>query len=682
MPIDGRVLLPNPDPGWEAFASREPYFAVLTAPKFLRQNLTPEHEREFFASGEELIDWIFHVIERLSPNFSPMSTLEYGCGPGRLAVPLARRPGALVAVDRSPAMLDAARREAARQGITHIEFRTPAELFTTPRKFDFVSCIHVLQRLPEDQGLELLRALMERLASGSIGVFQVPYRTAAAPTVRASRWIREYVPLANGIGNVLRGKPFGDPYIAAHTYDLDRVLGLFDDALASDVHVVFEHQQELSCAIVFVRMPLPFDADVAPQGRLLPGTTLRAWSDRDEREPPIDVKAVIAGTSIEELNRSAEEYFASLTDWEDHLAKPFSTVADAPRLLVDAATLLHGMQLKPGMTVLEFGAGTGWLSRWVTQLGCRAILVDVSATGLQIARELYTRLPVVGDRPHPEFVQSDGRRIDVPDASVDRIITFDAFHHVPNPDEMLRELARILRSGGIAGFTEPGSRHSGSPMSQFEMRTYRVVENDIDVHAIWRTARQCGFAGMKLAVFHGPPFYVSLEEYEDFLADGQTVERWRTSSRVFLRNARTFFLFKEGDEPVDSRTAAGLSCEILARLAEPPLENQPWVLEATVSNTSGARWLAADASYGGVKLGAHLYEASGRLLDFDLASAPLTTPAREILPDETVECRLTLPAQPAGRYRLEVDCVASRVTWFAQVGSRPAVLDVEVRPLR
>src|SRR5262245_60880221 len=90
----------HPDPRWEAFAAREPYFAVLAAPKFLRANLTPDREREFFAGGEALVDSVFRVIEQFSPGFSPMTTLEYGCGPGRLAIPLARRPGAVTAVDR------------------------------------------------------------------------------------------------------------------------------------------------------------------------------------------------------------------------------------------------------------------------------------------------------------------------------------------------------------------------------------------------------------------------------------------------------------------------------------------------------------------------------------------------------------------------------------------------------
>src|SRR5260221_7159324 len=94
----------TPDPRWEAYAAREPYFAVLTDPKFLRANLTPDREREFFDSGEALVTLALRMIEPLAPIFTPRSVLEYGCGAGRLAIPLARRPGAVTAVDRSPAM--------------------------------------------------------------------------------------------------------------------------------------------------------------------------------------------------------------------------------------------------------------------------------------------------------------------------------------------------------------------------------------------------------------------------------------------------------------------------------------------------------------------------------------------------------------------------------------------------
>jgi 2-polyprenyl-3-methyl-5-hydroxy-6-metoxy-1,4-benzoquinol methylase len=667
-----------PDPRFEAFAAREPYFSVLTAPKFLRANFSADHEREFFESGEDFDRWIFWVIEqRLSPHFRPMSVLEYGCGPGRLAIPFARRPGSVTAVDRSRAMLDVAKLEANRHGAGHIDFLTTSEFFASARKFDLVVCVHVLQRLPPDEGLSLIEALLDRIASGGIGVFHVPFVTKTPGLVRAARWAREHLPFVNGLTNLARGRPFGDPLIPSHTYHLDDVLRACDRKSIPAAHAVFEHEQELTSAYLFCEVPLPSITGVDERGRPLPGTTLGVA--RREPEPPIAVGDLVSSRSIDELNRTAEEYFASLTDWEKHLAKPFSQPVEMPSVLANVATLLDGLKLTPGTTVLEFGAGTGWLSRWLTQLGCRVILLDVSPTALRMAKALYDRMAVIGDRPAPEFLEFDGRRIALPDQSVDRVLTFDAFHHVPNPDAVITEFGRILKPGGIAGFAEPGARHSLSPMSQFEMRTYAVVENDVDVHAIWRTARQAGFKDLELAVFHGPPFYVSLAEYEDFLAAGQTTERWLTSTRVFLRDVRNFFLFKEGVSPADSRTVEGLSCEITARLASQPLvAGTPIRVVVAIRNSGRATWLVGDARYGGVEIGVHLYDSSGRLQNFDFYRGPLTDPPREVHPGETVEREVTLPPLGAGVYRLEFDCVASHVTWFAQIGSRPATIPLSI----
>src|SRR5438445_660993 len=156
----------QPDRKWEAFAEREPFFAVFTDPKFLSANRTANQEREFFDSGELLVDSIFHTIrKRLTSDFAPESVLEYGCGPGRLAIPFARRTGSVTAVDRSPAMLAVARREAAKQNAGNIHFKTATEFAASPRKFDLVNSYLLFQRLPPDRGLGLVRELLGRIGS-------------------------------------------------------------------------------------------------------------------------------------------------------------------------------------------------------------------------------------------------------------------------------------------------------------------------------------------------------------------------------------------------------------------------------------------------------------------------------------------------------------------------------------
>jgi len=639
--------------GWERFAAREPYFAAVTDPRFLRANLTPAHERRFFASGESLVTWMLGVIDAgLAPQFAPMSTLEYGCGPGRLALPLAQRPGAVVAVDRSAVMLDFAREEARRRGLAHIEFLRPGELFAAARTFDLVVCYHVLQRLPRIEGLGLLRRLVASIGADGVGVFQWCCRARGPLAVQASRWIRERVPAANWAANQLRGKPAGDPFIPTHVYDTGEMLAELDAAGLNPVHVAIERHEDVDYAIAFAHRRQ------GPQSRVIVPTVPAGAPDRAES---------VSDAQLATWNKAAEDYFASLTTWDHHLAKPFSQMEETPTLLASLAVLLQSLRLTPGMTVLEFGAGTGWLSRFLTQMGCRAILLDVSKTALEIARAHYARHPVVGDQPAPSFLPFDGRRIELPDGSVDRVICFDAFHHAPNPHEVIREFGRVLRGGGIAGFVEPGPRHADAPRSRFEADTYGVVERDVDVHDLWRAAHANGFADLRMCVFHVPPYHVSLREYEDIVAGGAAGAAWLDSTRTFLRHVRSFYLVREGAERADSRSAAGLACEIRASLAD-------GAIDATIMNTGTAAWLPWGVTPGGVGLGVHVYDSSGALVSFDFHVEPLTSPAREIAPGETVTCRFVPPPRPPGPHRLELDCVASQVTWFAQAGSRTVLL--------
>ncbi len=641
------------DSRWEAAASREPHFTILTAPRFRRANLTPASEREFFDSGEAIVESMLRIIEaRFVPQFTPASVLEYGCGVGRMALPFARRAGFVTAVDRSPTMLDLAREQAERRGVTNVDFRAPAELFATAQKFDLVNCYLVFQRMPQNEGLALLRQLVACLGARGIGVFHFLIRTDTPRWVTGLRWLRERIPSINSAANLLRGHAFGEPFIASHTYNLDEVFRTLHDASIDAPHLIFEHSGGLASALVFIEAPSSFTA----LGSQLPKSPSPAGgSGNEERSDPgpINVAQLIADTSIDTLNHKADEYFAGLTDWEHHLAKPFSSVEETPQLLMNVGTLLQALRLKPGATILDFGSGTGWLSRFLTQLGFRVILLDVAETALRMARELYERLPVIGDRPAPEFVPFDGRHINLPDGSVDRIVSFDAFHHVPNPDAILREFSRILKPGGLVGFVEPGPRHSSSSMSQFEMRTYGVVENDVDVRAIWRTAQTCGFSEVKLLVFHNPPFYASLEEYDDLLAGGHTCERWLTSTRGFLRHVRSFVLARDGSERADSLTASGLASETYATVSSPVAEGTELLVDAVVTNTGTATWLSADAAVGGVALAVHLYDRAKVLLKFDYHWQRLTDPPRDIPPGEAVSCRFRLPALPAGQYLLE-----------------------------
>lgn len=397
-------------------------------------------------------------------------------------------------------------------------------------------------------------------------------------------------------------------------------------------------------------------------------------------EEIVDVRRLLAESSIEELNKLAEEYFACLKNWEYHLAKPFGSLDETPQLLINLAVVLQGLTLCPGLTVLEFGAGTCWASRFLTQLGCQVIAVDVSPTALRIGQELYKRYPVVGTRPEPRFMVFDGRRIDLPDASVDRIMCLDAFHHIPNPDDVLSEMCRVLKDGGVAGFAEPGPEHSMSPQSQYEMRTFKVIENDINIREIWRDAWRAGFTEMKLAVFNVPPVHLELHEFEDFLAGGKTTNRWAKETRVFLQNQRNFFLYKGKPDASDSRYRAGLTAQIsITADALKAKEGETITAQARVTNKGTSIWLPRSAGLGAVLLGIHVYDDAGNIFRHSFHWEALTPgEGRPILPKETVSVEVKAPPLPKGKYTLEFDMVSNDVCWFALNGSQQVKVLLEV----
>jgi SAM-dependent methyltransferase len=401
-----------------------------------------------------------------------------------------------------------------------------------------------------------------------------------------------------------------------------------------------------------------------------------------DADDPVDVRDLLEKYTVEELSEAADEYYEKNLEGVDYyFAKPATSIDEAPDFMICFSQVLLGVRPLRGMRVLDFGAGTGWTSRILTQLGYEVVVCDVSRTALDVARQLFERQPVAGPQPQPTFMPFDGQRLDLPDESVDRIFCIDAFHHVPNPEHTLQELGRVLKPGGIAGFQEPGPNHSKKAQSQFEMKNYTVIENDIRMRDIERWSRRAGFTDLKLAVFTSEPFHTSIEGYEDFLSHGITVEHHYEVIRRFVEDRRIFFLSK--GEPVvsDSRDRRGLHGELTATPAAVSAAPASKVaLHLTARNSGTSIWLPSDAPLGPVLVGAHLYGAEGRLLDRDYARIPLpASGGAGVMPGERVEIdfELEMPRE-AGEYTVEFDLVAEHVCWFEINESRPATVKLTV----
>jgi SAM-dependent methyltransferase len=394
------------------------------------------------------------------------------------------------------------------------------------------------------------------------------------------------------------------------------------------------------------------------------------------------VDAVVAAAlerQTDAFNRAAEAYYAEHANPQQLLDKPFSEPAALSRRLIDVGVLIDSLRLKPGDLVLDLGAGACWLSHLLNRYGCRTIAVDVSPTALALGRQLFDRDPHTNWSLDPQFLPYDGQKLPVGDRTIDRIVLYDAYHHLPNPAALMRELHRVLRPDGIVFMSEPGRGHAASAPSVAEAAATGVLENELALEDIAELAVASGFAAARVVIAtHSPVLEINAADLRSFMG-GRGFSRYWKHLCAALDGHHYILLFAGDAEPATARPK-----ELRARIRQTgslaslqTARGRPQTVTLELQNAGDTRWICSENAAGWTRLGAHLYRAATprTLVDFDWVR--ITLP-RDIRPDETVRVAAVLPAidQP-GDYIIVFDVVIEGIAWFADRGSR--TLEVSCR---
>jgi len=114
---------------------------------------------------------------------------------------------------------------------------------------------------------------------------------------------------------------------------------------------------------------------------------------------------------------------------------------------VEVPQLVELLQLKPGMTVADVGAGFGaWtmrFSRWIGPAG-RVYATDLGATQLAALRDVIQREKLA----NVTVLEGAPGTTNLPALCCDAILIRDAYHHLTQPDDIVRSLAASLKPGG------------------------------------------------------------------------------------------------------------------------------------------------------------------------------------------------------------------------------------------
>lgn len=215
---------------WEDFGENNPYFGVFTVDRFRDENLDDEKLDEFFDSGRTYVQEIWEEIgEHLDKNFKPQNGLDFGCGVGRITLPLASKCENVLGIDISSMMLKEAEKNAKTQNVKNVRFKQGTRfLDDLNEEFDFVHSFIVFQHINPNEGEKIFENMVKMLKPDGIGVLHLTYHSRQSSKSKITNKIYRNVPLIHKFRNiVLRAKQ--DPFIPMHAYNLNTIFKILQD---------------------------------------------------------------------------------------------------------------------------------------------------------------------------------------------------------------------------------------------------------------------------------------------------------------------------------------------------------------------------------------------------------------------------------------------------------------------
>jgi SAM-dependent methyltransferase len=162
---------------WTNLGATRPHHSVLTRSEYLPQNMSSEAADRFWASGLREVGLIQSILKRHGFHHTNVKDcVEYGCGVGRVTVPLATVFRKVNAYDISQTHLDLAVRRASELKIENIKYHLCLVEVAEHNldNCDFFYSRIVFQHNPPPIIRELIKAALASLRAGGMAIFQVP----------------------------------------------------------------------------------------------------------------------------------------------------------------------------------------------------------------------------------------------------------------------------------------------------------------------------------------------------------------------------------------------------------------------------------------------------------------------------------------------------------------------------
>ncbi len=140
--------------------------------------------------------------------------------------------------------------------------------------------------------------------------------------------------------------------------------------------------------------------------------------------------------------------------------------------------LLKELKIKPGDTVADIGAGTGYFSRRISRVvgpAGKVMAVDIQPEMLEFITNNMARLAITNVVPVLGTITNPG----LATASVDLALMVDVYHEFDFPFEMMDAISRSLKAGGRVVFVEFRGEDPAVPIKPVHKMTEAQVKKEM-----------------------------------------------------------------------------------------------------------------------------------------------------------------------------------------------------------
>lgn len=243
------------DKHWEKFGADDPYYWVTTLDKY-RGNIDKSKViKEFFDEGENYINNVIEIVkQRLDTNFNPESFLDFGCGVGRVLVPIAKKCSFAYGIDISSTMLERAQYHANKEKLSNITLlQNMNTLQDNSIKFDFIHSNYVFQHIRINQGIKLFKKLLSLLSKNGVAVLQFTYANELSQISRVKDWFKLHVPGALPLMNIIKGNKANAPMMEMYNYPLNEVVQILHSMSVDHYYIRHTKDGPFKGALLFIQ---------------------------------------------------------------------------------------------------------------------------------------------------------------------------------------------------------------------------------------------------------------------------------------------------------------------------------------------------------------------------------------------------------------------------------------------